>query len=134
MPHTRRGVNSTFGRSDAGDGSDVDRVGARALLDRQRAEVVARLAALEADREAMVAQVVQDPPDDEHDPEGATVGFEHARTRALRDDALARLAELDAALARVDDGTFGTCLRCGTEIPDARLRARPTARTCVPCA
>lgn len=134
MPHTRRGVNNTFGRRDAGDGSDVDRVGARALLDRQRAEVVARLAALEAERAAMVAQVVQDPPDDEHDPEGATVGFEHARTRALRDDAVARLAELDDALARVDDGSYGTCQRCGSAIPDARLHARPTARTCVSCA
>jgi len=112
----------------------VERDSARTLLRAQRAEAVARLAALEAERAAMVEQVVLDPPDDEHDPEGATVGFEHARTRALRDEAVARLAELDAALQRVDRGTFGTCERCGDSIPDARLLARPTARTCVPCA
>jgi len=112
----------------------VERDSARTLLRAQRAEAVARLAALEAERAAMVEQVVLDPPDDEHDPEGATVGFEHARTRALRDEAVARLAELDAALQRVDRGTFGTCERCGDAIPDARLLARPTARTCVPCA
>lgn len=112
----------------------MERDSARTLLRAQRAEAVARLAALEAERAAMVEQVVLDPPDDEHDPEGATVGFEHARTRALRDEAVARLAELDAALQRVDRGTFGTCERCGDAIPDARLLARPTARTCVPCA
>lgn len=111
----------------------MDRTSARTLLGEQRAEVAARLAALETERAAMVAQVVLDPPDDEHDPEGATVGFEHARSRALRDDAVARLAELDTALARVRDGTFGTCEGCGAAIPDARLRARPTARRCVPC-
>ena len=44
-----------------------------------------------------------------------------------------RLAELDSALRRLDAGTYGVCERCGGPIPEARLEARPTARTCVTC-
>ena len=42
-------------------------------------------------------------------------------------------AAVDAALARVDDGSYGVCERCGQPIAPARLEARPTARTCVSC-
>jgi DnaK suppressor protein len=44
-----------------------------------------------------------------------------------------RLDEIDAAQARLAAGTFGTCERCATAIPLARLRAMPTARLCVDC-
>ena len=43
------------------------------------------------------------------------------------------LAEVRAALARIDDGTYGTCARCGVEIPAARLQAVPTASLCIQC-
>ena len=39
-----------------------------------------------------------------------------------------------AALARMDEGTYGTCAECGEEIPEARLEARPLSVTCVSCA
>ena len=41
--------------------------------------------------------------------------------------------EVDAALRRVDDATYGTCERCGRPIPEERLEARPVARTHVAC-
>ena len=41
------------------------------------------------------------------------------------------LADIDAALAKVAAGTYGLCEVCGEPIPDGRLEARPTARTCV---
>jgi RNA polymerase-binding transcription factor DksA len=44
------------------------------------------------------------------------------------------LAELDAAVERVDAGTYGVCERCGGLIGDARLDALPAARTCIECA
>lgn len=44
------------------------------------------------------------------------------------------LAEIDEALARIEDGTFGSCLRCGGAIGRHRLRALPEARYCVSCA
>ena len=44
------------------------------------------------------------------------------------------LAEVDAALARVSEGVFGLCERCGEEIPERRLKALPWARLCLDCA
>jgi RNA polymerase-binding protein DksA len=44
------------------------------------------------------------------------------------------LAEVTAALDRIDDGTFGTCLDCGRPIAPARLDALPYARQCIRCA
>ena len=43
------------------------------------------------------------------------------------------LYEIDAAQARLAAGTFGVCEGCGKPIPLTRLRALPTARSCVPC-
>ena len=42
----------------------------------------------------------------------------------------ARIASIDAALARIDSGQYGICTRCGNEIADERLRAEPTAMLC----
>src|SRR5262245_12388111 len=44
-----------------------------------------------------------------------------------------QLDEIDAALGRLETGTFGVCEKCSRAIPLARLRAKPTARFCVPC-
>lgn len=44
------------------------------------------------------------------------------------------LAEIEEALARIGEGTFGSCLRCGGAIGRQRLRALPEARYCVSCA
>ncbi|QWZ10769.1 TraR/DksA C4-type zinc finger protein [Nocardioides panacis] len=50
---------------------------------------------------------------------------------ALVEDARHQVSELEAALGRVADGTYGLCEVCGTAIPSARLEARPAARTCI---
>ena len=63
----------------------------------------------------------------------ATQVFEQQRDLALRDRATQHLALVDAALARLDDGTFGRCLRCGKPIPDDRLEALPWAAHCIDC-
>ena len=47
--------------------------------------------------------------------------------------ALADLTEVDAALARMREGTYGDCADCGIAIAPARLAAYPTARRCVNC-
>ncbi len=59
--------------------------------------------------------------------------FEQQRDLALRDRATHQLELVDAALARLDGGTFGTCLRCGKPIADARLEALPWAAHCIDC-
>jgi RNA polymerase-binding protein DksA len=46
---------------------------------------------------------------------------------------VAELREIDAALARLKDNVYGTCLECGAPIPFARLDAYPMAARCVAC-
>jgi len=48
-------------------------------------------------------------------------------------DALAIIELIDAALGRMERGTYGICSACGQPIPLARLELRPYGQTCVPC-
>jgi DnaK suppressor protein len=59
--------------------------------------------------------------------------FDQQRDLALRDRALQHLELVDAALARLDDGTYGVCLRCSRAIAPARLEALPWAAHCIDC-
>jgi len=52
---------------------------------------------------------------------------------ARRTSAPAELSEIDAALARIADGTYGACEVCGGAIGRDRLRALPEIRRCVGC-
>jgi DnaK suppressor protein len=54
-------------------------------------------------------------------------------TVALQERELQELNEIDAALARLADGSYGACTDCGTDIPEARLQANPLALRCVAC-
>ncbi len=49
-------------------------------------------------------------------------------------DLQATIGEIDAALARIDAGTYGSCVYCGSAIPVERLQMRPFAGACVACA
>jgi DnaK suppressor protein len=64
----------------------------------------------------------------------ATQVFEQQRDLALRDRAEQQLDLVEAALTRLDAGTFGTCLRCGQPIAPQRLEALPWAEHCIDCA
>jgi DnaK suppressor protein len=59
--------------------------------------------------------------------------FAQQRDLALHDKAEKELELVDAALARLEAGTFGTCLRCGNEIAPGRLEALPWAAYCIDC-
>ena len=63
----------------------------------------------------------------------ATQVFEQQRDLALRDRSSQQLELVDAALTRLDDGTFGTCVRCGKPIAPERLEALPWAAHCIDC-
>lgn len=45
----------------------------------------------------------------------------------------AELDQIEAALQRIEAGTYGQCVDCGVQIPTARLHAAPEAARCVPC-
>ena len=59
--------------------------------------------------------------------------FEQQRDLALRDHNEQHLAAVEAALARLDNGTYGACIRCGRPIAPERLDALPWAAHCIDC-
>ena len=59
--------------------------------------------------------------------------FEQQRDLALRDHNVVHLAAIDAALARLDAGTYGSCTSCHQAIPVGRLEALPWAALCIDC-
>lgn len=107
---------------------------ARDRLADERRRTTQRLAELRGDYRGFVEASKDTNADDEHDPEGATIAFERSQVGALVQQAEQHLAEIDAALERLADGTYGVCLVCGRPIPAERLEVRPTATTCVGCA
>eukprot|EP01041_Mallomonas_annulata_P013618 gene13618-biopygen6763 len=63
----------------------------------------------------------------------AQANTERELTFALEERESAELVEIDAALQRIADGSFGLCVDCGVSIPAARLHANPTAMRCIDC-
>jgi DnaK suppressor protein len=53
---------------------------------------------------------------------------------ALDDSGIAELRLINLALQRLNEGSFGVCIACGTEIPYERLEAIPYAERCIDCA
>ena len=86
-------------------------------------------ASLEQHRQArqdqIAAHTFADPDSSDLDPQ--------ARMRALATAKLI-LVEIEKALSRLDDGSYGFCLGCTDPIPEERLLAVPYSRHCVPCA
>jgi len=103
-------------------------------LEEERAQTRRRLAGLVGDFDAVVAASRDTNADDEHDPEGATIAFERSQVGAVIAQTRRHLAEIDAAVTRLEDGTYGVCERCGRSIGAGRLEARPAARLCITCA
>ena len=108
--------------------------GATELLEAERERALARLTDLTRDYESVVAASRDTNADDEHDPEGATIAFERSQLGSVARQVRHHLEEVDAALSRVRQGTYGVCEVCGEPIGAERLAARPTARTCIRCA
>ncbi len=84
----------------------------RALLEAQRADAVRQ-------REEALAECAQSVPDP----------VAQRRSADLKET----IGQIDAALARIDAGTYGACAKCGTAIPEERLELRPFSATCVAC-
>jgi hypothetical protein len=104
-------MSTTLDVSAAGRSPDWSRF--RTLLESQRADCLRQ-------RDEVLAECAQSVPD--------PVAL--SRSAMLQRN----LAEIDAALHRIDAGTYGQCVRCGAAIPEERLELRPFAGDCVRCA
>lgn len=68
---------------------------------------------------------------DQHPADHGTETFEREKDLSILESLEGELADLETALRRLDEGSYGRCEECGQPIPDERLEARPTARFCV---
>lgn len=103
----------------------------RLMLEEERARKLALLPALRADIASANSARQDANVDDEHDPEGSTIAFELSQASALLRQSSAGLEQVEAALARIGDGSYGTCAVCGEAIAEGRLEARPWTPYCI---
>ncbi|WP_419846790.1 TraR/DksA family transcriptional regulator [Candidatus Poriferisocius sp.] len=100
----------------------------RRLLLEERSRYIDSATRLKAEADSLVEE--REPGDvqfDEESGEGDTLAVERERDLALSAHARAAVDQIDAALARIDDGTYGICLVSGKPIPRQRLNAIPWA-------
>ncbi|CAN5922690.1 RNA polymerase-binding protein DksA [soil metagenome] len=104
----------------------------RAELETARDDLVAELRELGADPES--AKVRDLDTVDDNFADSASAATERSEKLTLIAQANERLADTEHALERMDDGSYGTCERCGEQISYSRLQARPMSVLCVDCA
>ena len=68
---------------------------------------------------------------DQHQADMGTETFEREKDLSILEQVEAELADVEHALRRLDEGTYGTCEACGKPIDDDRLEAMPAARFCL---
>jgi YteA family regulatory protein len=68
---------------------------------------------------------------DQHPGDIATETFEREKDFSLLEQLEAEIEDLDAALRKIEEGTYGICEVCGREIDPERLEAIPGTRTCI---
>ena len=109
----------------------MDTDAARTRLTQERERVSALLANLEADAEAQKDSLQELSVVDEHQGDIGTETFEREKDLSIIESMQAELEDIDAALQRVEAGTYGNCEICKRDIGDDRLDAVPATRFCV---
>jgi RNA polymerase-binding protein DksA len=111
----------------------VDAEQARERLLAERERVVGRLDDLHEDLGRSIEDAIDEDGFDSHLGDSATETLDREMEQSLEGNAEALLASIDAALARIDEGTYGICTRCGERIDAARLQALRWASKCIDC-
>lgn len=112
---------------------DVDRF--RELLLEERKRVEAAIQNLHDENPGTLAEDAgEETAYDNHLADTATETYDRELDYTLEENSENVLAEIDAALKRIDDGTYGTCANCGKQVLVERLEALPWATLCIDCA
>lgn len=99
-------------------------------------QIRARLMQQKADLQKRVTSIhehARDPLEQDSAEQAAQLG-NVAVVSALESEAFTQIAQIDAALQRLEAGTYGTCVTCGEPISEGRLKVRPAATQCLECA
>jgi RNA polymerase-binding protein DksA len=111
---------------------DIDRF--RELLLEERKRVAAAIENLQEDHAGTLSdEAGEESAFDNHLADTATETYDRELDYSLEENSEHVLAEIDAALKRIEDGTYGICTNRGEEIPVERLEARPYATLCIDC-
>lgn len=105
----------------------------RDLLQAERARLESILASLKEETAGVTSDgdTFSESGADQHPADQGTETFELEKDLSIQSQLEASLADIDWAVKRLDDGTYGTCEACGKRIPKARLEAMPAARFCI---
>jgi DnaK suppressor protein len=106
---------------------------ARRRLEADQRDLLESIARTEAELATPVEDRGEDTTASQHPADVASDLY--AREIALLTDLTLReqIAEIDAALARMDNDTYGICVDCGDRVPEARLEVHPQAARCIVC-
>lgn len=113
------------------DANDLSELKVR--LEAERARLAHEVAGLERDSATNLSDTSGENNYRDHMADQGTATFGKELDMSLEDNARDLLAQIDRALARVDSGDFGTCVRCGEVIGTDRLHAMPAVDLCISC-
>lgn len=106
----------------------------KAGLETKRGELEDRMRELEEDSfDATQSDITGEVGLDEDFADAGTATFERERDLSIRNNIRDLIDQMNRAISRIDDGTYGTCERCGQPIDAARLRELPHASLCLDC-
>jgi RNA polymerase-binding protein DksA len=105
----------------------------KASLLEERERVAAEIAELDAELSKSLEDTSGESPYDQHMAETAGVTLDREIDLSLEGNARARLAQIDRALRKIEDGSYGQCDKCGKVIGEARLEIAPYSTLCVDC-
>ena len=111
---------------------DTDRF--RVLLEEERGRVKAAIDNIHAEHPGSISdESGEDAVYDNHLADTATDTYDRELDYTLEENSEHVLSEIEAALRRIEEGTYGQCTNCGRQIPEERLDARPYATLCIDC-
>jgi len=110
---------------------DVDQF--RDLLQEERRRVLHAIEYLHKENPGSIEEETEDQTQDNHLAETATATLDREIDYTLEENSEHVLSAIDAALKRIEEGTFGVCVNCRNPISDERLAALPWATTCIDC-
>lgn len=101
-------------------------------LEEERVELRDQLATIEEEAFAATqSELVGDVGLDDESADAGTATFEREKDLSIENNVRDLLAKIDRALRRIDDGSYGTCDRCGKPIEKARIKALPYVDLCI---
>jgi RNA polymerase-binding protein DksA len=111
----------------------VDVVRFRELLEEERRRVLDAIEYLHKENPGSIEDETEDQTQDNHLAETATATLDREIDYTLEENSENVLSSIERALARIEEGTYGTCLNCGKPIAEERLAAIPWATHCIDC-